>query len=89
MMYSKLNEEMLLDGYVCITEGLDICSVVDGRKVYWNYCGYNGNGDYVCVTSRSRAFDIRFVYSDLVLDLDDSCCNHVSVTFIDEDYAAI
>lgn len=88
----KITERKLLDGYVGISNGLDIMSEVNGEMIWWQYRrdSRSQTDGYEPTCDSDVADCIRLANNrSAKLELDDSHESHPSVARINTDMAKI
>lgn len=88
----KITEEMLLDNYVGITNGLDLISEIGGEQFFWNYRkGRDLEGYNVVTHERSEAAEITLEYTRAyaTIELNPCCEEHPALLKIRSAFSRI
>lgn len=85
-----ITEKELLDGYEGVANGLSYISIVNGKRINWDYRrGNNGDGYNPAREKREDAEEIYIYNSGEMIPLEDGCENHPILERIYTDYEKV
>lgn len=85
-----ITEKILLDNYGGISNGLNYISIINGKRINWDYRrGNNGDGYNPAREKREDAAEIYIYNSGEMIPLEDGCENHPILEKMYDDYEKV
>lgn len=85
-----VTEKELLDSYVGVTNGAFYISMINGKRINWDYRrGNNGDGYNPAREKREDAAEIYIYNSGKIIPLEDGCENHSILRKMYSDYEKV